>query len=476
MLKRFIIFIAIAITFMGCKSLLSPDDAGNEYKNGVWVSADEGNDTTGNGSIGRPYKTLAKGLGALGGKKNELLVVEGTYTESLTIGEGIVLTGGYSKLIEGKRSREPGKFETIISPSPEGTFALKFTEGKGKMPSKLSGFTLGVMWKQVPAIIEVDSTSPTISANRINVGGGSISSTGINITAVKGDAKPVIEGNEITIHGTTSKSGFAVGMQAVSLEPGREVRPAVRNNVFNITGLTATSGTVAGIDLRKETNDAKASLDMEGNRINCAGKNCSASFFYGILLGESPYGSVFSFDEAVVNGNRIDGPVAVHVRKGNAYLSNNIIKGGKGGALITVKNAVLDMDFNTVIAGSSCIDAGGGAVLNLMNNIFEAGDGVPVMLTGAENSLKIAINNLFSPADAACMIRGTECMDDGFMARNIRANAVLDQEGKPITGSAAIDGAECLLKVITQKDINGTKRPSGSKCDIGASEFMPSGE
>ncbi len=67
----------------------------NRY--GVFVAATSsgGSDTTGDGTMARPFATIARGLASLGGK-NHLYLCEGAFTESVTLTSPVSVYGGFA--------------------------------------------------------------------------------------------------------------------------------------------------------------------------------------------------------------------------------------------------------------------------------------------------------------------------------------------------------------------------------------------
>jgi hypothetical protein len=93
--RRIILFAMMAIPLL-CAIPAQADDTSVE----VFVSA-AGNDATGNGSIGNPYATVDKGIGAIGDNTGTVFLLPGEYLNDL-----IFIIGG---------QRSPGKTLTLAS-------------------------------------------------------------------------------------------------------------------------------------------------------------------------------------------------------------------------------------------------------------------------------------------------------------------------------------------------------------------------
>ncbi|MFH1829420.1 MAG: choice-of-anchor Q domain-containing protein [Pseudomonadota bacterium] len=433
---------------------------------GVWVSADEGDDAYGNGTWQKPFKTIETALKHMQGKKNKLYIAEGHYAESVIVGPGIRIKGGYSLLKDGQRSFDPKSFETILSPADHGSFAIQFGPGK-KKNSSISSIVLGARWKEVPTLIDVVDSSPVISENTLVIGGGAKTYVGI---AVKGDSQPIIENNDIRIFGA-SPQVHSIGIEAVALNPKQKLRLVLKNNRITIE---SSDGLAAGVIIRKENNDSHVALEMDSNTISCSIKACFPRFLYGVLLGQSAYGSIFSFDEAIVNRNsfsledktELGKYVAIQANNGRLYLSNNIIvDAARRSAAIAVDDAILEMDFNTIISEKSALTASGKSLLTLKNNILTSSYGPSIILADKDSSIGSIVNTMLMRQNMDCAINGAQCKESDLS---------LNAEGYISSAkSAAIDAGECLPKTITLIDIKGTKRPQGKACDIGAHEYTP---
>ena len=135
---------------------------GNKYSKIYYVSATKGSDTTGNGSINKPWKSITFALSSINdasqGKQYAIEVAEGKYDEpTIQLKKFVDIYGGFNA---DKWDRDIFTYETVLEGSGKHRIAL------GNDNTRIDGFTFrgGTVRGDGGAIL-CKSVSPTISNN-----------------------------------------------------------------------------------------------------------------------------------------------------------------------------------------------------------------------------------------------------------------------------------------------------------------------
>ena len=184
-------------------------------------------------------------------------------------------------------------------------------------------------------------------------------------------------------------------------------------------------------------------------------------------------GSTLTVASSVFYGNTVRTSGAIIVGGGNATITNSVFynnrttnNDGQGGAIF-MSGGLLKIDHATLTANT----ANEGPAIFMSGGTLEIRNSIAYDNTGIHdcrrNGGTVAVNtgNLFGSSNCAGATFST-------------ANPLLVDRTSAATphyalraGSPAIDVVDCLTGVNT--DILGTSRPQGSRCDIGAFEFIP---
>ena len=150
--------------------------ADEAYQADTYVSQQTGNDTTGNGSPGNPYATVAKGLQETR-TNGSVYVGRGHYNESAAIQRSVNLQGGYN---ETDWSRDIAVYETILDAQSLATTVVIIT-GEN-VQALVEGFTItggeASIYATGGGVMVIDNAAATIRYNTItgnhaqNGGGG----------------------------------------------------------------------------------------------------------------------------------------------------------------------------------------------------------------------------------------------------------------------------------------------------------------
>lgn len=478
---------------------------------GAYVSALVGNDDH-PGTQAFPVKTIAKGLAnaqALGGGRS-VAVAEGTYGESITLHEGISVTGGYRcTAVECDWTRDIAVYKTIIN-AP--TVTAVDADADVTRNTLLEGFIIGgadlaMTSGTTHAVVDLDGAAPTVSQNRIE--GATVScidACDVATVRVHGSAPdgagPLIERN--TIVGSTS-SGAAAGVHV-------EVPALITNNVIDggsgryVVGIRAYLSDTSTNTLQILNNDVVAGT--------CSGVSPTAQ---GIQAG-----TVFGAPPIVIDANTIninaDTPVSctscdsntscggIWLEGGNHVVTNNIARGVEGvvhshGLMISdgESNVVGDVvvNANTLLAfgapagltsaairyqlfGGSAAPCG-----RVRNNILDGGRAIDRygVLEDVNANLQFTVevlqNNQFANIDAAWRrwdgVTGTDYVSvdevndaNGNADLNVDAACALDNAYHLMAGSPCANIG--TSSEAPDHDIDGDPRPLNGFVDLGADE------
>jgi hypothetical protein len=432
-----------------------------------------GNDTTGDGSEGNPYKTIQKGIdSAFTG--DIVIVADGTYK-----GDGNKNLDFKGKAITVKSQN--GAAKTIIDCENNGR-GFYFHSGETSS-SVLEGFTIT---KANFGGIYCSGSSPIIQYNRINEnttdrGGGGIWCDG---------ASPTIEGNEIIGNrADDTYYGYGGGIYCSYSSP-----KIINNNKINKNWATMSGG-----GIRCEHNSSPL---IQNNEI------CENGGYYGgggIYLGDND----LSDNSPLILNNKINknythyngGGIMVQINclpmiKDNEICENTARSGGGIHCTSPLKIA------NNLIAKNSALLNGGGifidaSSLNLVNNtivensaVWPFNPGLPckgggIYFTGSSmtitntifwnNEAVIEGNQIYIENLPIVSITYSDIQDGWIGEGNISSNPFFinaDNNDYRLKYNSPCIGAGMMTADVPTTDKNGISRPtpSNSKPDIGAYE------
>jgi len=192
--------------------------ADEAYRAETYVSQHAGDDSTGDGSPGKPYATVTKGIYETGAN-GAVYVGRGHYLEAVGIARSANLLGGY---LETDWSRDIALYETILDAQNLATVVVIYGEG---VQGLVEGFTItggeGSFYGDGGGIMVIDNATATIRYNTIT--GNHAQNGGGGIVIWGDDYRPcIVEAN--IIFGNVSEGEFVPldAMDPLSPEQGPE--------------------------------------------------------------------------------------------------------------------------------------------------------------------------------------------------------------------------------------------------------------
>ncbi|MBL8685111.1 MAG: hypothetical protein JNK05_38395 [Myxococcales bacterium] len=218
--------------------------------------ATSGSDTTGTGSAMAPFRNIQTAIARAGamGLPTSVCVAQGTYTEDLTMRNGISVRGGY--VTGGATWMRTGSLTTITSMAPAGvSFPSTVVSA-----TVLDGFTVNSATGMLATAITVAGATNVFVSNNVINGRGSVDSNGVVITAMPGLARPVVTLSNNNITGGNDATRSSAGVRAT----GATVLVTGSCATFTSTGQcqTGACGTMRGI--RGRTSSTPATLESFG--------------------------------------------------------------------------------------------------------------------------------------------------------------------------------------------------------------------
>ncbi len=265
-----------------------------------------GSDTTGDGSINAPYRTITKALSAAQAGQT-IGVSAGAYGENLVITGEAHLHGGYDAAFT---ARDTGRYATTITDtrssggtSADPLAAVKFDGSAVTSAAVIDGFTINAGGGATSAGIScLNAASPTVSCNTINGGAPSGRSMGI-FTAAASSA--MIRRN--TISGGSGTQSYAIYNNASW--------PYILGNV-----ISGGSGS-----------------DKSGGIFNLS------------------TGVMNIFNNVIRGGSGPGGSLGIMNQNGAATIISNTIDGGTGGTMSDASTGIFNISSGSVIIRNNIV-------------------------------------------------------------------------------------------------------------------------
>lgn len=488
---------------------------------GTWVSALVGDDVTGDGTQANPVQTITAGMAnamTIGGGV-DVYVGEGSYSEKVTMVEGIDLLGGH-RCSAGQCDwvRDPALYDsTILDVDSEGVVAgptiTRATAIDGFSIVGLDGNPPG--GNRITAMF-VDQGTPTISNNHFSGGLVSCGGCGTDAITVFG---PSNDPAGVLITDNVIEAGDSVGSNFAN-STGIRLLDFMNRPVVEIVGNTILGGTARWTRGINAFNSAPGTL-IADNDIH-AGSQFGGDNF------TSSFGMIISGD-LVVDSNRINADPAlagtcpsavfwcggIESEGATATITNNVIFG-----LTAPRSAALYMSDGEVPFGELLIDSNtldGGNSLGVANGISAAlgcrtNQGVNAMvgrirnniLGGGEAVNRFGMyednqggsrtcepefyenNDIWFSVSAASVDNAhrqwlpggpqnllptvTEVNMQSYATGNFSDDPLLDATWHLAPGSPCIDAG--VPTEAPPEDFEGDPRPQGAEVDVGADEAL----
>jgi|GEM_PF-570233 len=133
---------------------------GCDFPPRTWFVSTTGNDTTGEGSEGNPFRTIQKGIN-VSGESDTILVLPGLYIENLHLaGENIILASSFLF------SEDTSHVLSTIIDGDSSNSVITLTSGEDST-TQIVGFTIQNGYAERGGGIHSDHSSPTIRGNRV---------------------------------------------------------------------------------------------------------------------------------------------------------------------------------------------------------------------------------------------------------------------------------------------------------------------
>ncbi len=421
-----------------------------------------GNDAN-SGTKNSPYKTLAKGVGALQ-PGDTLIILPGTYNETLT---------------------------SVRSGTAQAPITVRSEQGRGSVLITKSGQVLSISHEHLVVDgLTFDAQYSAADAARVTSGGNffkflnsELRRAGRDCMDMSGPDNVLIENSLIhhclywdpavgraDAHGIAAGGSFTDGLiirnteihsfsgDALQIDPGRNANGwrnvVVENSHFWLGPLpSAQNGYSAGmvpgenaIDTKISGTAPRGTLHIRNNVFN-GYRNGLISNMAALNLKENI--------SAIVEGNEIyDSEIALRLRG----------PGSNGGAEVIAYNNLI-YNASTAVRYEDNINN-----LRLFNNTFGSGITVPFHQAGTAQTNPVFISNL--------LVYGTSMPAIAKNSSSSRLASGSDFVNMPAynyhlaSGSLALDAGVFVSSVQTDKD--GVARPQGSAYDVGAYEFANS--
>lgn len=432
----------------------NPDPASLCMAIGTFVS-EAGSDATGDGTRDNPVRTIAQGIqnGMTIGGAQTVVIAGGTYTENVTMVEGVSLRGGFAcDALPCAWGHDPANNETVVDGGATGnTFEA------------LTGLTRAT---------RLDDLTIRTGGTAILMNGGSLALRRVSIDARQGvlsygGSDPLIE--ECVV--VTTGSGITLDDDGDLLDSDIVGSPAVstrgpslvRNNMINAAGET---GIWLGGDTRVESNV----INEDASRVG----TCS----FGFCSGAAIWGGSPVLTNNVIYGMGGAKSAAIAIFHGELFVDEPRIHSN---TLYVARTATA----GSINAGVSCESVFGLAMFGeLRNNIvIGASSGSSFGYyeedhdPGRTCRPVLVENNLFFDIDHVARFYGTpetlftsvaDADAETWAASNLAGDPMLDASHRLMSGSPAIDTGTATMAPATDRE--GTARPSGAGFDIGADE------
>jgi hypothetical protein len=484
---------------------------------GTFVSALAGDDTN-PGTTVQPLKTIAQGMAnaATIGGIQDVIVAEGSYSEKVTLAEGVSLLGGFQcDTLACTWARDVTAHASTISDVDfEGVLA-----GPAITPATLvEGFHIvGMDGAPTTApggsAVQLNGGAPELRGNDIvggNLTGGASRSVAVWVRASNG---ALLDGNTLT--GGTSVAG-SVGLvfdnpgqatQTTTLATvtGNTIRGGRGGTSTGVTAFNTLDGTLlanndisVGVGGQVDGIVVGSHMTIDANRINvglAASSACTNTT--GWCTGIRSLSSTTTITNNLVFGPGGTRSAAValgefEVAAGAVVLNSNTLVGG--GAVPVAGGS--SESAALVVSIGTCTQCGfTGHVGNVRNNVLEGGSGglrfgvLEDPAAGRTMEVSVLENNLiwFTPSSAGSkdvmyrQVSATGTISDALTIQAVNAltaiNAAANITGDPMydstwhitASSPCIDAGTATEAPPT--DIDGDARPSGAGFDVGCDEM-----
>ena len=395
---------------------LNCDGTDGDLTKAIWVAGD-GNDATGDGSIGNPFRTIKKGADqAVLDTSKDVYVANGTFDQTAVLElKGVRLFGGYGALSGTVRPRDPVSNVSLVTYSGPSTLAII-----GMMTSvtshdsviagfQIQGTDLTTSLITLTASSQVEGNVLTIAPNTGN------NSFGVLVVNGSADIDARVSANQITVGATTGVNGHTVGIFGLNLNPAANLNLTAQANVINVGSAVKLS---AGIFVTGMASTATVSLTAESNDITTSYSRYSLGISAGLdFLGGSgdPTNTGF-FTQAKIHQNILEGDYINPSSKGTigvalnqsplgetSVISNNLIIPGLAFSPSAVNVGIFQFDGEVDILNNTLISDGNSKTVK---TIF-------VRDVGFFNTKVRVINNLFGWSAFAALPPNVALFSDG---------------------------------------------------------------
>lgn len=408
----------------------------------IWVSDDEGNDTSA-GTIDSPVKSIARGLElAMADAANikDVHVVAGKYVEDVELKSGVNLYGGFSTFDGGTRGRD-----TIVN-----TTKLQGKDGDKKISLELTGmvippldYTLFINNSNSTVngfTIEGDSSGYTIFTNNSSATiskciinedipvakrNMSITIAGMVDKTATSDHTVKVTNNSITMGGNGDQFNDTKDFGVIAfpqMDAERSLRLEVQGNTITNTHDSNMSVGIYAADSENNPNDdsstdKKSGVDLiaKDNTIELIG-NSGAVFgiIGGVIMGESllpEEAKLFYLNSLDASGNKITmknsislaSGISAGLARGNSLIHNNTISASNVGGTYgtTMTNATTDVYNNSFYLDATTGGAVGVVWVTMLKADLDSAENYESKLPGTANN-----NIIYARACATCLLIG----------------------------------------------------------------------
>ncbi|HEY3267645.1 MAG TPA: right-handed parallel beta-helix repeat-containing protein [Armatimonadota bacterium] len=392
---------------------------------------------------------------------DQVWVAAGTYTESMVLGRGVGLYGGFAGMESSREPRDPAKNPTVVNGNGNGAVILIPVGG-----TTIDGLTVqngannGIYCVSGPNTITRCIISRNQSRNRyygggIYLGGGGIvnSNTFIgnnpdNRMSLYALGGGIYVGDTATISNNTFTQNSAKGFDSRGGSGG--------GAIYVASGTVAISGNTMAGNSGNAVAVAGGNVDIRGNLIE---RNRGS--------GVSAFGGLVTVSNNVIRGNDIDGVAAndgTSGSPGTIALLNNTIAGNAGNGITAGMQATISGDTVCANSGIGISATGTGS---RVTNCLVAFNGSGIVV--GTNSLPV------SNCDAYGNGLGDYLPAPGGLGENGNISAdprLSDWYATPHLqpGSPCIDAGDASGVGSVETDIDGQARSQGLTVDIGSDE------
>jgi hypothetical protein len=307
-MKNRIVYLALAIMLvLAMVPVLAP---GVALAQTTWYVSTTGNNTTGDGSQGNPWRTIQYAVDQASGG-DAIIVAAGQYDESVTIGKSLTLEGEQAGMDARERSGVP---ETIVDPG-SGWVALYATEYATQVT--IDGFT----FKGRRGAVTIESPTSEF-LNSIVYPVERVAGNPQGLVYIDGNATNVtVRQNDISPEDDDGL--WPSGLNALRIAVTGAGSITVDNNLLR--NASHYSATVRGAGLGVYASDPGATITVTNNEMRDNGSD-------GMFTYNSQFGTLAVSGNDIYNNDQVGVKIAPNVQASSIFINeNNIYDNGTYG-------------------------------------------------------------------------------------------------------------------------------------------------